>query len=60
MSEVAEGVKTAKVVMELAQAYKVEMPIAQSVYKVLYEGDTVFDAFKGLIKSDVGSEAGPG
>jgi len=60
MSEVAEGVKTAKVVMELAQAYKVEMPIAQSVYKVLYEGDTVFDAFKGLIKSDVGSEAEPG
>jgi len=60
MSEVAEGVKTAKVVMELADEYKVEMPIAHSVYKVLYEGDTVYDAFRGLLKSDVGSEAEPG
>lgn len=60
MSEVAEGVKTAKVVTELAEEYKVEMPIARSVYKVLYEGDTVFDAFRGLLKSAVGSEAEPG
>ncbi len=60
MSEVAEGVKTAKVVMELAEKYKVEMPIARSVYKVLYEGDTVFDAYRGLLKSAVGSEAEPG
>lgn len=60
MSEVAEGVKTAKVVMELAAEYQVEMPIARSVYKVLYEGDTVYDAFRGLLKSEVGSEAEPG
>ena len=57
MAEVAEGVKTARVVIELAEEYGVEMPIANSVYRVLYEGDTVQDAFKGLLTRDVGSEA---
>ena len=60
MSEVAEGVKTAKVVMELAKDYKVHMPISEEVYKVLYEGNTVEDAFKGLLKIESGSEAEPG
>jgi len=36
------------------------MPIASSVYRVLYEGDTVQDAFRGLLRSGVGSEAEPG
>ena len=60
MAEVAEGVKTAKVVMELSKAYKVDMPIATEVYKVLYEGNTVNDAFRGLLRREVGSEAEPG
>jgi glycerol-3-phosphate dehydrogenase (NAD(P)+) len=60
MSEVAEGVKSAKAVMELAKEYQVEMPIATEVYKVLYEGNTVHDAFRGLIRRKVGSEAEPG
>ena len=60
MNEVAEGVKTAKVVMELAKDYNVEMPISSEVYKVLYEGCTVYDAFKGLLKIEVGSEKEPG
>ena len=60
MNEVAEGVKSAKVVMELAKDFKVDMPISQEVYKVLYEGNTVNDAFKGLLKSEAGSEKEPG
>ena len=60
MSEVAEGVKTAKVVMELAQEHDVHMPISEEVYKVLYEGNTVEDAFRGLLKIESGSEAEPG
>lgn len=60
MSEVAEGVKTASVVMELAKEYEVVMPIATEVYKVLYEGNTVNDAFRGLLRHKVGSEAEPG
>ena len=60
MSEVAEGVKTAKVVMELAKDYDVHMPISEEVYKVLYQGNTVEDAFRGLLKIESGSEAEPG
>ncbi len=60
MNEVAEGVKTAKVVMELAKQYNVDMPISNEVYKVLYEGNTVFDAFRGLLTHEVGSEKEPG
>lgn len=60
MNEVAEGVKTAKAVMELASDYNVDMPISREVYKVLYEGNTVIDAFKGLIKLESGSEQEPG
>lgn len=60
MNEVAEGVKTAKVVMELANEYNVDMPISSEIYKVLYEGNTVNDAFRGLLKHEVGSEKEPG
>ncbi len=60
MNEVAEGVKTAKVVMELSKKYKVDMPISREIYKVLYEGNTINDAFKGLLKHEVGSEKEPG
>ena len=60
MNEVAEGVKTAKVVVELAKEYNVDMPISQEIYKVLYEGNTVNDAFRGLIRYEVGSEKEPG
>ena len=60
MAEVAEGVKTAKVVMDLAKKYNLNMPITESVYKVLYEGSTARQVFKGLLKMDIGSEAGPG
>lgn len=60
MNEVAEGVKTAKVVMELAKDYKVEMPISNEVYKVLYEGNSLQEAFIGLLRQEVGSEKEPG
>lgn len=56
MNEVAEGVKTAKVVMELAEEYNIDMPITREVYKVLYEGNTVKDAFRGLLRMEAGSE----
>ena len=60
MSMVAEGVKSIKAVMQLGEQYGVELPIAQEVYKVLYEGNTAQDAYKGLIRRDVRSEADPG
>ncbi|HYR87534.1 MAG TPA: NAD(P)H-dependent glycerol-3-phosphate dehydrogenase [Terriglobia bacterium] len=38
MRMVAEGVKTAKATVALARKLKVEMPIAEKMYSVLYEG----------------------
>jgi glycerol-3-phosphate dehydrogenase (NAD(P)+) len=60
MNMVAEGVKTCGVVMELANKYNVKMPITLEVYKVLNEGATVKDAFKGLLRQETGSESDPG
>lgn len=60
MSMVAEGVKTCSVVMELGEKYGLEMPIVKTVAGVLYEGKTVMDAYRGLIKIETGSEAEPG
>ena len=60
MNEVAEGVKSAPVVMELANEYQIEMPIATEVYKVLYEGSSVRQAFRGLLRMEATSESEPG
>ena len=60
MSMVAEGVKTVGVVKELAEEYKVEMPITHEVYRVVHEGATVVDAFRGLLKQKSGAESDPG
>jgi glycerol-3-phosphate dehydrogenase (NAD(P)+) len=60
MSMVAEGVKTSGVVMELAEQYGIEMPISREVYRVVSEGSNVKEAFKGLLRHPLGSEAEPG
>ncbi len=60
MSMVAEGVKTCGVVMELAKEYEIDMPITSEVYKVVNAGNTVKDAFRGLLRRASGSEAEPG
>ena len=60
MSMVAEGVKSVSVVKELAEEYNIDMPITDEVYKVVHEGNTVRDAFKGLLSHETGSEADPG
>ena len=54
MNMVAEGVKTSRVVMELAEEYGVEMPIASEVYAVCHEGATAEDAYRGLIRGQLG------
>jgi glycerol-3-phosphate dehydrogenase (NAD(P)+) len=52
MKMVAEGVKTSRVVMELAERYDVDMPIASEVYAVIHEGRTAMDAYRGLLRRD--------
>jgi glycerol-3-phosphate dehydrogenase (NAD(P)+) len=56
MSMVAEGVKTSRVVMELAGEHGVDLPIAEEVYHVVHEGRSAADAYRGLLGRHVRSE----
>lgn len=56
MHMVAEGVKTATVVMELADEYGVDMPISSEVRAVCHEGRSARDAYRGLLGRRTGLE----
>lgn len=56
MDQVAEGIKAAKVVKELATEYDVEMPIADVVYRVCWEGERTMRAFGSLVRGSHGHE----
>jgi glycerol-3-phosphate dehydrogenase (NAD(P)+) len=60
MHMVAEGVKTTRVVLELAERHGVAMPIAREVFGVLYEGRSAREAYRGLVRTRPGDEAEPG
>jgi glycerol-3-phosphate dehydrogenase (NAD(P)+) len=60
MHMVAEGVKTCRVVMELAERHGVDMPIVREVYGVVHLGSTPRQAYRGLIRTEAGSEDEPG
>ncbi len=60
MHMVAEGVKSVPAVIALADAHSVEMPIAREVYRVVHEGGTPLQAFRGLIRRQSGDESEPG
>jgi glycerol-3-phosphate dehydrogenase (NAD(P)+) len=49
MRMVAEGVRTAKALRELSQRQKVEMPIAEKVYEMLYQGKDPRKAVQDLM-----------
>jgi glycerol-3-phosphate dehydrogenase (NAD(P)+) len=57
MKMVAEGVKSCRVVMQLAEERGVVMPIAAEVDAVVNDGRTAEEAFRGLRRTPVGSEA---
>lgn len=59
MHMVAEGVKTTKVVMELAREYDVYMPIAEQMDLVCNQGCSPLDAYRGLLKHQVSHEVHP-
>jgi glycerol-3-phosphate dehydrogenase (NAD(P)+) len=56
MKMVAEGVKTSKAVVALAQANGVEMPIAEQVVAVLYEGKRAVDIIPALMQREAKAE----
>ncbi|HEB91251.1 MAG TPA: NAD(P)H-dependent glycerol-3-phosphate dehydrogenase [Deltaproteobacteria bacterium] len=59
MNQVAEGVKTTAVAMELADQFDMNLPIAREVHGVLYEGRTAEDAYAGLTRRAPGAERDP-
>jgi glycerol-3-phosphate dehydrogenase (NAD(P)+) len=56
MGQVAEGVKTARPVMQLAEEYDVFMPIAAEVDAVVNEGRPPREAYRGLRRATPQSE----
>jgi glycerol-3-phosphate dehydrogenase (NAD(P)+) len=60
MHMVAEGVSTSRVVLDLAARYNVEMPIANEVYRVIHEGRTSEQAYRGLTRRMPGAETDVG
>mgnify|MGYP002629874245 CR=1 FL=1 len=58
MDQVAEGVKAAKVVRELAAHHGVHLPIAQQVYAVCWEDKNPEWASDALMRGRIGHESG--
>ncbi|MEN6586521.1 MAG: NAD(P)H-dependent glycerol-3-phosphate dehydrogenase [Sulfuricella sp.] len=57
LGHVAEGVNTAREVLELARQFQVDMPITQAVYQVLFEGVAPKTAVEDLLSREPRSEA---
>jgi glycerol-3-phosphate dehydrogenase (NAD(P)+) len=56
MHQVAEGVKTANVVLELAEEHGVEMPITAEVAHVCSGGADAYTAYRGLLRRGATTE----
>ncbi|MFQ5948439.1 MAG: NAD(P)H-dependent glycerol-3-phosphate dehydrogenase [Acidimicrobiia bacterium] len=56
MTMVAEGVKTTRAVLALAERHTVEMPIARLVGAVLYEGESAADLVPALMTREAKAE----
>lgn len=55
---IPEGVQTTKAVYELSKAIKVEMPITEQIYSILYEGKDIERAIKDLMTRSLKPEYG--
>lgn len=57
MNMVAEGVKTARSVYDLSQKMKVEMPICEQVYEVIYNKKSPAEALHDLMQRELKRES---
>ena len=48
MSMVAEGYNASKGIFQINQAIKADMPIAETIYQILWEGLSVAEGFKKI------------
>lgn len=55
-TQIAEGVKSAKIVFHLAKQYDVEMPITAEIYTVLYENKSIQSAIYDLMTRTLKTE----
>ena len=53
---VAEGVRTSKAALKLAERHRVDMPIVNEVCAVLFEGKTCRQAVRDLMERDAKDE----
>jgi glycerol-3-phosphate dehydrogenase (NAD(P)+) len=56
MKQVAEGVRTSSVVVELGADHAIELPIAREVDAVINHGQPVQNAYRGLLRTPPGHE----
>lgn len=60
MHMVAEGVKSAPTVMELAMEYGIDMPISSDVFKVVTGASNARGVYRGLLRTRAAAESEPG
>lgn len=53
---VVEGIATCKSVIGLAQKHKIDMPITEAVYRILFEGKSVSAAIEELMARQLKAE----
>ena len=53
---VVEGIATCESVVALARRYKVEMPITEAIYQILFEGKPVKEAVADLMRRELKAE----
>lgn len=59
MNMVAEGVKTAEIVLYLAERHGVRMPICEQIHRVVTGASTAIEAYAGLLQAKPGHEDAP-
>jgi glycerol-3-phosphate dehydrogenase (NAD(P)+) len=57
IQQVVEGVKAAKAVHDVAEKLGIEMPIANQVYRILYEGAAPREAVEALMTRELKPES---
>lgn len=55
-TKTVEGVRTAKAVHEMAEKMKIEMPIVNEIYRVLFENEKPIDSARNLMLRDLKTE----
>jgi glycerol-3-phosphate dehydrogenase (NAD(P)+) len=56
MKMVAEGVKSCRTVLDLADEHQCDMPITREVVAVVHEGAKAADAYRGLLRREIRHE----